>query len=397
MRKLFTTVLTVFTAYIANAQPTIGSGFQTGMAAINGTSYTHTGNIGTGNYQYVCASKNEPYFFAASFNRNYLYYVDVSTSAIVDSFPATMYDITSSNEDSTLFGVGNSDVLYRFNTTAKAFVDSTTLTGLWRLEERPGIKEVWATGSSKIYVVDYTAGLSAAPFTFSPVSSADGGGIHFTPGGSMAYISCSNTNKVYKIDANTKTVLDSAAVPAGNYCTEVSHDSSKLFVSAPGAYRIYIYNASTLALTDSINTGTREPFMLYRHPSRQEIWAVNHFKDSVTVYNENTYAVIAAFGISPSPMHLAFSSGATGINSLLVNTNDITLYPNPASKSISLRLPDGKARSLILSDIFGKCIKKQTVSAENITLDISALPTGTYNITILQGSEVLKTMNWVKS
>ena len=74
-----------------------------------------------------------------------------------------------------------------------------------------------------------------------------------------------------------------------------------------------------MAVTDSIDCGTREPFDIYRHPDRAEIWVVNHFKDTVTVFNETTYAQIAAIPVTGSPHSLAFATGATGINNPVQN------------------------------------------------------------------------------
>jgi len=397
MKKIFTSFLALASIYVSQAQPIISSGFGTGMAAIDGTAYTHTGNIGTGNFQFVCASKNEPHFFASSFTTNYLYYIDVATNTIVDSFATTMYDITAANENSTLFAVGaNNDVLYRFNTASKSYIDSLSLAGIARVKERPGAKEVWCTADNKIHVVDYTSGLSSSTINFAPVSTADGGGVSFTKGGSLGYISCFMTNKVYKINAATKTVTDSTAIPTGSYCAVVTLDSSKVFVSAPNSFRIYTYNAATMALTDSINTGTREPFMLYRHPSRAEIWAVNHFKDSVTVYNANTNAMIATFGISSSPHHLAFSNGATGVKNITAEAANILVYPNPASKVLNLQMPDNKARTVMVYDAYGRCARRLDVNTTHTSLDITGLPAGTYFIAVVQDGRAIKTLNWIK-
>jgi hypothetical protein len=380
---------------MASAQPTISSGFVSGIAAINGTTYTHTGNIGTGNYQYVCASGSEPHFFASSFTTNYLYYIDVASSTIVDSFPATMFDITASDTSHMLFAVGSSDAFYRFNTATKSFMDSLSLPGLWRVRERPGTKEVWGTAIGQIYVVDYTSGLVSTPMSFPPVSQVDAG-VSFTTGGSLAYISCTNTNKLYKIDAAAKSVLDSAALPSGTFCALVSQDSSKVFVSAPNSFVIYVYNAGTLSLEDSISTDTREPFMLYRHPARQEIWAVNHFKDSVTVYDENTYAQLAAFDVSSSPFFLAFASGATGVRNISPASAGVIVFPNPASKTLNISMPDVKPRSLLLYDAYGRCLRHFDTDTKLASFDVSGIVAGTYFIAIQQDGKTIKTLSWTK-
>lgn len=396
MKHIFTIIITSLALNTVRAQPVISSGFVTGMAAINGTTYTHTGNIGLGNYQFVCASKNEPRFFASSFTTQQLYFIDVTTSAIIDSMAVNLYDITAMNENSTLFAVGDNDEVYRINTATKAIVDSANFPSIHMLSERPGVKEIWGLADGKIYVIDYTSGLSGTPLNM-PVSSFDGLGARFTTGGSLAYLSSSVTNKLYKVDAATKTVIDSsAAMPVTPYTAEVSHDSSKVFVSSPNAFVIYIFNAATMALTDSINTGTREPFELYRHPSRQELWVVNHFKDSLTVYDENTGALITAFDISSSPHFLAFASGATSVRNMVPGAEQILVFPNPASETLNIVMADDKARSLLLYDTYGRCIRRVGINTRQATLDISGLAKGTYFMAILQDHRTIKTLTWTK-
>ncbi len=364
MKKLFLSALLAAIAAGSHAQPMISSGFVTGMASINGTTYTHPGNIGTGNYQYVCASKNEGHFFAASFNRSMLYYIDQTANNIVDSMPVTLYDMTAANENSNLFGIGNLDSLYRINTATKTIVGGTVLPGIWRVRERPNAQELWATANNKIYVVNYASGF---------------------------------TSRVYKINTATHAITDSSAqLPSGQYCEVVSHDSSKVFVSAPNRFRIYVLNATTLALMDSINTGTREPFMLYRHPYRNELWAVNHFKDSVTVYDEATYAQIATFGIASSPHHLAFGKDATAVHETGKGAEQVSIYPNPASTQLNINMPGATKRTITVYDVYGRKLTTTETSANTATIDVAALAPGLYYLTVQEGDKQT-TLSWIKS
>ncbi|MEO8761468.1 MAG: T9SS type A sorting domain-containing protein, partial [Bacteroidia bacterium] len=76
----------------------------------------------------------------------------------------------------------------------------------------------------------------------------------------------------------------------------------------------------------------------------------------------------------------------TGINQLSVNSNQLIVYPNPASNyvAISLNKTTHDNTSVFISDVNGKIILQQNIfSTESmVTIDVSALENGFYFLQI---------------
>lgn len=392
MKNIFTLFFLLTVAIAGYSQPTLCSGFGF-MGGIDGTTYTRTTTFGTRNYQYISAANDGSQFYAASFTSSKLYWVSTSF-AITDSMNVTLYDIASSNEANTLFGLTQS-AMYRVNTSSKSVTDTIAIANPFRLEERPGAKEVWVSGDSMIYVVDYSSGLTKSSIHISS-NAGDYYNVRFTKGGTLAYKIAAASKKIFKIDASTKAKLDSANLANANgYDIEISTDSSKIFVSMPNDKKIMIYQASNMSLVDSI-VSPREVFSLYTHPTRNELWAVNHFQDTITVYDEDTKAVIAAIPAASSPFHLAFAKGNVSVEHVTLNTYGLVAYPNPAANELFLKFPNGNTHKIILSDIKG-----QTLSTRSETNNQSIIPTdnlvpGSYQLSIYEDGALKSTIRFLK-
>lgn len=394
MKKLSTLIIAVIAGSAVYAQPMVSNGFNS-MAAINGTTYQKTANLDPGrNYGSVAASADGQYFFAGGANTiaNNIYYINVSNNAFVDSItlPSTSGEMATGIDANTLFSVRGSS-LYRINTATKA-VDSIIIGNPFRVEQRPGAKEAWVASDSMIYVVNYASIMS---FTTIDLSSNkfDNSDTRFTKGGSLTYKACNSLKKIYKIDAGTKAVVDSINTgTVGHTAIEVSTDSSKIY--AANGTNVYVYSVSTKALVDSM-VSTKLIMNLYRHPTRAELWAVHHFNDSVTVFNETTGAIIASFDIGNDPFFLAFSIGSTGVTNVQ-NNYDVKLYPNPASKQMTVVLPDNKEKQLVICDLFGRKQTTLTTTSNTVNIDIAGLATGNYYLAVYERNTLIKTISFVK-
>ncbi len=383
MKKIFTMCIAIFgLKTAAQSQPVIVSGF-TGMASVNGTAYSRIGTVGdpTGGYGFVCASKDRTNFFGSSSAKRYIYYVNPSTFTITDSINYKVYAMSATNEPNTMF-VRTDNGLSRINTLTKTITDSLAIPSAQFVAERPNSKEVWVTSDNKVYVVDYSGSLAATQFTVSPVSS-DNGDMRFTTGGTLAYKVAWTSKKVYKINAASKTIQDSVVITGvtGPGSIEVSADSSKVFVTFPSDKKVRVYSTSTMTIIDSINCGTREPFDIYRHPDRAEIWIVNHFKDTVTVFNEGTYAQIAAINVTSSPHSLAFGTGTTGISRQEIAAEQLKVYPNPASGKVDISgIANGDC--IKVYNTIGQLIYSTNASNRQEQLNISQFTAGNYIVII---------------
>jgi Secretion system C-terminal sorting domain len=378
MKKIIT-LLSIFqlAAMISMAQPVLVSGFN-GMAAVNGTTYHKTGTVGnpTGGYGFVCASNDRMKFFASWFFHQYLYFIDPSTFNVTDSMNYSAYEITAANEPNNMFA-RTAYGLSRINTTTKTVTDSIAIPTPQYTRERPNSKEVWVTSNNLIYVINYASGLTSTSFAASAVTT-DNGEMKFTTGGTLCYKVAWTSNKIYKINAITKAKIDSVSTaPSTPSGVAISADSSQIFVSFPSDFKVRVYATSTMTIVDSISTGTREPFDMYRHPDRPEIWVVNHFKDSVTVYNEASHAFITAFDVNGSPHSLAFGIGSTGINDNHTQFSGILAYPNPAKDFVKITgIPDNA--TINLSDVTGRIVLSRRSAGIEEVIDTKNLNPGTY-------------------
>ena len=389
MKNIFTIIIALLMlARSVHAQPVIAGGFgTTGLGIINGTTYSKTGTLGSGGFAFVSASKDGGRFYSTSPTKKLLF-IDVATSSFVDSINIDLRNLASSNETNTLFALNNR-ALVRINTSTKAVTDSVVLGAPWLLTERPGSKEVWVTDSGKIHVVDYTTSLVVTTFSVAP-SPYDYAGVSFNPGGTMAFKSAATTKKIYKIDAVTKAVVASVnTAPAVPSASTVSHDGDKVFVTDAANMKVMIYKTSDLSLVDSI-TMNKAPMNIYTHPTRHEIWVVHHFNDSISVYDENSKALIASFGCSGSPWYIAFGVGATKVNGFSAQAYNIKIYPNPANDYVTI---DGLSKGDIVKiyDISAKLLRSWAADNNIHRANVSDLRAGLYLLQVLDNQGNIKT------
>lgn len=396
MKKLYAIIASVFACGIVQAQPILSNGFGTGTALINGTNYQKTMNIGSGNFGNVSASADGQFFYVTGANTTSgnIYYISVTSNTIVDSIamPGIGGDMSSTNLANTVFSLRNMAV-YRLNPQTKT-IDSVVIGGKPnRIEERPNSKEAWVAADSMIYIVDYSSGLSVGTPIDVSSNKFDNADVRFTKGGTLAYKAAGSAKKIYKIDCAAKTIIDSIdTTPLSPFSIEVSSDSSTIY--AANGTNVYMYSVASKALVDSM-VSDKQVMTMYTHPIRQELWAVHHFADSVTVFNETNKATLASFDIGNDPFFLAFATGTVSINDIN-KSYAVKLYPNPATIQLNITLPDNKKKQLAIYDVYGRRVVMHNTATAQTSIDISALATGTYYLSIYSQDTLLKTMQFVK-
>ncbi len=396
MKLLYISLMLVLAGNAVNAQPILSNGFGTGTALIDGTNYKKTANIGTGNFGNVSASVNGQLFYASGANAtaDKIYYINIANSAIVDSvsLPGSGGDMSSTNLSNTVFSL-RSMAVYRLNPQTKA-IDSLVLAGKPnRIEERPGANEAWVAADSMIYIVDYSTGLSAGATIDISSNKFDNSDVRFSKGGTVAYKAALNMKKIFRIDGATKTVVDSFDTsPAGHAAIEVSGDSSKIY--AANGTNVYMYSVATKMLLDSMVSD--KPIMnLYRHPTRAELWAVHHFHDSVSVFNESSKALIASFDIGNDPFFLAFATGTVNISGI-AGKNAPILYPNPANNVLHVSVAGKRKVQLVVYDALGRKVLEQSAQAGQTAIDISLMATGNYYLAAYDNGAWLGSSAFIK-
>jgi hypothetical protein len=71
-------------------------------------------------------------------------------------------------------------------------------------------------------------------------------------------------------------------------------------------------------------------------------------------------------------------------NEKLATTNEFSLYPNPAKSIVNLNIDClVGAGSIVVTDLYGKQVKTQTLSMGTNTIDISNLSKGMYFVSTI--------------
>lgn len=289
----------------------------TGIANLSGTTYPGTlyqfvSTVGSGNYYAVSTSADGGIFFAAK-NDGKVYQFNSTTLATIKSTTKQFFDIASGRTNGVLYGITDS-ALVRMNVSTDAMASSQKFGILYKLEERPNSNEVWVTSGNKICIVRDTITTDASTVMGSDTTIIAGsnvndfGDIRFTKDGLYAFKLSNSSNRLYRIDAVTKAIKDSITTHySGVNGLELTKDQTKVYVSCPAAFKIYIYSTSTLALVDSIAT-VRRPYTLYSnpHPLKSEIWAVNTADNFVTVYNDVNKTQVRTLAAATSNGTIAF-------------------------------------------------------------------------------------------
>lgn len=91
-------------------------------------------------------------------------------------------------------------------------------------------------------------------------------------------------------------------------------------------------------------------------------------------------------------------STTVGINETSINL-EMSVYPNPTSNYLSLKVESEKLENLSyqLIDLQGKIIESKKVNSTNTTVAMESLPTATYFLKISDNKQVVKTYKIIKN
>jgi tricorn protease-like protein len=165
-------------------------------------------------------------------------------------------------------------------------------------------------------------------------------------------------------------------------------------IYAAAGKNVYVYSATSKALVDSF-VSTKLVMNLYRHPAKQELWAVHHFNDSVTVFKESDRSVIASFDIGNDPFFLAFAPPPTAISDVY-KSYDVQLYPNPVANRMTWVLPGGNEQHIILYDYQGRVVKTVTTTIAKTEMDVTNLQAGNYIGAVYIQGTLVKALPFIK-
>jgi hypothetical protein len=91
-------------------------------------------------------------------------------------------------------------------------------------------------------------------------------------------------------------------------------------------------------------------------------------------------------------------STTVGINETSINL-DLSVYPNPTTNYLQLKVESEKLESLNfqLIDLQGKIIESKKVTASNTILKMEALPKAIYFLTVTKGNQLIKSFKVIKN
>ena len=90
-------------------------------------------------------------------------------------------------------------------------------------------------------------------------------------------------------------------------------------------------------------------------------------------------------------------STVTSVSSESVNL-EMLVYPNPTVSGVKLSVPQNSENlSCQLTDISGKLILQQNITADNTNLAMDELPKGTYLLNVYRNQSIVKTFRVIKN
>ncbi len=164
-----------------------------------------------------------------------------------------------------------------------------------------------------------------------------------------------------------------------------------------------------------INSGSDDIFLVRYDAGGNAIWAdaiggaQSDYGFSVAIDNSGD-AVVAGSFLSPEitfgsdtlwkqgnfPVFTAKTKWIyTGVE-MAENSNNISVYPNPATETITIKVPDGNTKSFVkIENIDGVEILQKEIFESNVTIGISGLSRGLYFILIM-GEKGIQVAKFVK-
>jgi O-glycosyl hydrolase len=76
--------------------------------------------------------------------------------------------------------------------------------------------------------------------------------------------------------------------------------------------------------------------------------------------------------------------------------NDLEVYPNPATDYIHIVIPDNNVKTLAITDVTGRIVLEESITSDQLTVNVSELPSGIYIIIAKGDDKVYKSRVTIK-
>jgi len=199
-----------------------------------------------------------------------------------------------------------------------------------------------------------------------------------------AYITNTGDITVSVINIATNNVMATIPVGSGPFGVSVSPDGSKVYVANFDG-TVSVINTATNNVSATITVGTN-PEGISVSPDGTKVYVANAGTNTVSVINITTNTVSATIpvGIGPTAFGNFISSYTTGFASLIIEPENINLYPNPTSDKITISNNEtSKETHVSIIDIQGKLIMDNKFRNQNLLeFDVSGIAKGIYLVKV---------------
>jgi hypothetical protein len=86
----------------------------------------------------------------------------------------------------------------------------------------------------------------------------------------------------------------------------------------------------------------------------------------------------------------------TGLNETYINL-ELSVYPNPTTNYLTLKVDDFETLNFQLIDLQGKVIENKKVTTTTSTIEMEALPKAVYFLNVTKGNQLIKTFKVIKN
>jgi PKD repeat protein len=157
--------------------------------------------------------------------------------------------------------------------------------------------------------------------------------------------------------------------------------------------RWHEYVDAPVALVDNYNTDDQMRSSLLVTNSLPKNAAGNHFGDGVGLFSVRYTVTDLSGNVSAEAARTINVLEATGLNHVMNIDKLMSVYPNPSSGLLNMRLADAQSQDVrvLVYDMLGKVVHQQTLKGNNLQvqeLDLSGAPKGFYLLRVQSGEQV---------
>ncbi len=214
------------------------------------------------------------------------------------------------------------------------------------------------------------------------IPSGDGGQGAIRPNTDLTYtIRFQNTGNAEAINIYILDTLDASLDPTSLEVIATSHTMHWSILTG----NIIRFNYDNIMLLDSnANEPASHGYVTYRIKQNNNVAHLTQIQNSASIYFDFNPPIYTNKTVNTVDMFLSISK--TENNSSLMN-----IYPNPSNEKCQLFFKDQNTRKLIVTDVFGKEVFKNTFRSESYTINTAKFAAGLYTVRIIESdnSEVI--------